>query len=200
MKLNAEISESLINLKQEAKELKRHALACLRQLDTVYTPGAPHRGRNSGNDEAIFHETLMEVVEAEHVSELLFRTISNKDMDVTSSYNNIRQDVYNISARMYRNLWCMSLSPEECCCFSKLCRSLSELIVWEDKPAKNYSRVLSTTFSGVIAFMHCYGVSFIEYNKGVASNKGWTVLQETVEQAVKLSIKNFNKAKTIMSP
>ena len=200
MKLHPKIAELLLNLKQDAKQLKRQALACINNIDTVYT--SPHRtkARDRGIDENIFHESLSEVVEAENICEFLFNTINNKNMDVTKTHVAIKNGIYVISSRMYRNLWYMSLSSKDCYNFRKLLNSLSKISVWEDEPAKSYTYVKNSMFSGVIAFMHCYGVSFIEYNKGVTTNNAWTVLQDTVERAVRISEDSFKTAKSFMMP
>lgn len=200
MKLNEHMASALLSLKNDAAKIKSKIVHCLRDLDVNFSfIGSKYSVTSLCQDSNIFYAALNAVTEIEQASDLLFNVIDKRNIEYTKTYKNIELFVRRSSARMYRNLWYMSLSPSCCLNLINMLGRIATLTVWEDYPSNDYSKIKSDDFSGVIAFMHCYGISFVEYDMGVATYNARTLLLSSLEEAVSISDKNFDNALKIIS-
>lgn len=194
------MASALLSLKNDAAKIKSRIVHCLRDLDVNFSfTGSKYSVTSLCQDSNIFYAALNAVTEVEQASDLLFSVVDKRNIEYTKTYKNIELFVRRSSARMYRNLWYMSLSPSCCLNLIKMIGRVANLTVWEDYPSNDYSKVKSDDFSGVIAFMHCYGISFVEYERGIATYNARTLLLSSLEEAVGLSEKNFDNALKIIS-
>lgn len=117
----------------------------------------------------------------------------------------IAKRVTLLAQRLYRNMHDAVLTPED----KRVMAGLFELLgvprerrFWQDVPMRNWTadnlwggyKELHAPITGLVVFLHCYGYTFIDYKKGQAQPRGWTVTLDGMQDAVATAKKKNIKA------
>lgn len=109
-----------------------------------------------------------------------------RNMDNTEEHLALAKKAQQLGTRLYRNLWELSLSDSDRKNLRLLMQRTATLHVWEDIPSpllnRSYERV-TNGMDGVIAFDHCYGLTYMQYKQGQGVF-GWSILREHLEESV----------------
>lgn len=114
----------------------------------------------------------------------LFKDTFDKAHKPYAHMKNIFARSHQCSARIYRLLWEQSMSEADVemlnTCFNDLNVSLN---MWLDTPSDTNVLAQETHgFDGRVLFTHCYGYTFIDYERSSAV-RGWSVLIEPAVEA-----------------
>lgn len=183
MNISANNAESLIEIRNECEQLKAKirdhliridAPAALLSLDA--RPSLPLSLERSPDQEML--AAALHALASIEDSELVLKDIYARRRMSARELDPICKQIHLLSQRMERNIWEVRLTREQKSILNALLHSSASLCVWEDIPAlligKTYDS-LRNNMSGVVAFMHCYGVSFINYREGTACQEGWSL-------------------------
>jgi hypothetical protein len=208
MKLQHHHAASLLSLTYEGQETANRICQILTDMDALKSvqrikPSddwvTDHR---YNNEQLLVKQAMSSVDYAEDAALELTEVTARRKMAVTDEYRKLVINAQRLGIRLYRNLWELSLSDDDKKIMRHLIKKIAAFSVWEDLPAtmsgRSYERV-TNNMTGIIAYQHAYGVSFIEYKKGKAS-KGWTLLRDALEESVLLARSHFDLATAHMSP
>ena len=211
MKLNQHQHESFLNLTVEGEEVGNRVCQILADMDAVksvqkmkatdysYAWTSEHR---MNSDMSIVRQAMSSVEFAEDAIIELTEVTSRRKMVNTSEHLELALAAQQLGTRLYRNMWELALSDSDRKVMHQLLRRIASLTVWEDIPAplsgRSYERV-TNAMTGVVAYSHAYGVTFMHYKHGMSSS-GWSVLRNTLEEAVAMARSGLSAAVEMLSP
>ena len=189
-KIHQHQHESLLSLAAEGEEVGNRVCQILADMDahkSVQRLVVPRSEQSdSSNEQAIVRQAMSFVEYAEDAVLELTEVTSRRKMANTPEHLTLALKAQQLGLRLYRNLWELALSEGDRAILRRLMQHTSTLQVWEDLPAtchgRSYERV-TNGMNGVIAYSHAYGVTYMQYKRGV-SIFGWSVLRDTLEEAV----------------
>lgn len=205
-KLVAEQAECLLCLGQESdtiystvssmlSNVEAHsALAAIRKSDlydinlSTLTP-----------EEKMLKDTLNKVSVAEKAMQELKDVFERRKMPKSKTFLDLFYNMQRVADRLYRVIWEIGLNQTDSKNMHNLVHNIADISVWEDEPCGKYERV-TNEMNGVIAYKHCFGITFVEYKTGKATTKAWSVLRTTFEEAVLTARKDFREALQMCSP
>jgi hypothetical protein len=207
MKLKSRQAECLLSLTTECADVRQQIVTA---LDAVEARSAvkkieEHVARylvseeQHSMDECILRNAINAVDSVEDALMLYEETFARRKMEIGKSQRGLMNTVSCLSMRLYRTLWDLTLTSQDVENKNRLLGVIAALIVLEDAPCGKYEKV-ANGMSGVLAFEHCYGVTFIEYHKGDATNRAWSVLRTTLEEAVAMARTDFPAAVKTLQP
>lgn len=204
MKLNQYQHESFLSLAHEGQEVGNRICQILAEMDAVKSVqkiAAPLSCDNN-DDTAVIRNAIAFVDYAEDAVIRLTEVTTSRKMVNTSEHLELALATQQLGTRLYRNLWEVSLSDADRKILRQLIRGIACLTVWEDIPAplsgRSYERV-TNAMTGVVAYNHAYGVTFMQYKYG-RSASGWSVLRNTLEEAVAMARSGLSAAVEMLSP
>lgn len=207
MKLQHHHAASLLSLTQEGQETANRICQILTDMDALKSvqrikPSDDWVTDHSYNNEQLLVKQAMASVDyAEDAAMELTEVTVRRKMLVTAEHLQLVIDAQRLGARLYRNLWELSLSDDDKKIMRNLIKRIASFSVWEDLPStmvgRSYERVFNE-MDGIIAFQHAYGVTFMQYKEGKASS-GWTLLRDALEENVVLARSRFDLAVNYMS-
>lgn len=211
MKLNQHQHESFLHLTVEGDQIGNRVCQILADMDAVksvqkikatdysYAWTSEHR---MSIDMSIVRQAMSSVEFAEDAIMELTQVTRRRKMVNTSEHLELALTAQQLGTRLYRNMWEMSLSDSDRKVMHQLIRRIASLTVWEDIPAplsgRSYERV-TNAMTGVVAYNHAYGVTFMQYKHGMSSS-GWSVLRNTLEEAVTMARSGLSAAVEMLSP
>lgn len=204
MKINQYQHESFLSLAHEGQEVGNRICQILADMDAVKSVQkiAVPLSCNSDKDTGIIRDAIAFVDYAEDAVLELTEVTSRRKMSNTLEHLELALKAQQLGTRLYRNLWEVSLSDGDRKVLRQLIRRVASLTVWEDIPSslqgRSYERV-TNGMSGTIAYDHAYGVTFMKYKAG-QSDFGWSVLRNTLEEAVVVARSSFDLAAGFLAP
>jgi hypothetical protein len=204
MKLHALQLNSFLALTSEGQEagnrisqilLDIDANRSVKQLDLTTT--------STLNPEArIVRSAIAAVDYAEQSALELVDVTTRRKMHSPSEYLVLVTKSQELGLRLYRNLWELTLSDDDQKTMRGLIKKIAQISVWEDLPAPaiglSYEKVINA-MTGVVAYNHAYGLSFVAYENGEAT-MGWTVLRNSLENTVILARSEPELAARLLAP
>jgi hypothetical protein len=191
-KIHQHQHESLLSLAAEGEEVGNRVCQILADMDAhksvqrIKVADYSYASENTNIDQVIVRKAMSFVEYAEDAVIELTEVTSRRKMANTPEHLILALRAQQLGLRLYRNLWELALSEGDRAILRRLMQRTSTLQVWEDLPAtchgRSYERV-TNGMNGVIAYSHAYGVTYMQYKRGV-SIFGWSVLRDTLEEAV----------------
>jgi hypothetical protein len=207
MKLQHHHAESFISLTSEGRETGNRICQILTDMDALKSvqrikPEGWVTDLQENNEQLLVKQAMSSVDYAEEAALELTEVVTRRKMSPTEEYLQLVIKAQRLGARLYRNLWELSLSDNDKKIMRNLIKRIASFSVWEDLPStmagRSYERVLNE-MDGTIAFQHVYGVTFMQYKEGKASS-GWTLLRDALEENVVLARSRFDLAADYMLP
>lgn len=194
-KLTFQHAKSFLLLTCEGKETGNRICQILADVDadrTVsrinapYTPAAAHL---IDPDQIIIKHAMACVDYAEEAALSLVELSARRKMIATEEHLQLVSKAQQLGIRLCRNLWELTLDNSDRKIIRGVISKIAAVSVWEDVPAmlegRSYERV-ANAMDGTVAYDHAYGITFMDYEKGQATN-GWSVLrtawEDLIEQA-----------------
>lgn len=191
-KIHQHQHESFLTLAHEGQEVGNRICQILADMDAhksvqrIKVADYAYASENTNIDQVIVRQAMSFVEYAEDAAIELTEVSRRRKMVNTPEHLTLALKAQELGVRLYRNLWELSLSEGDRAILRRLMQRTSTLQVWEDLPAtchgRSYER-LTNGMNGVIAYSHAYGVTYMQYKRGV-SIFGWSVLRDTLEEAV----------------
>lgn len=196
---------SLLSLARESDNARNKLCEFLARIDankTMRQHSYVPEFANFGADETLLREAIYHVTAAEDAAEAFLDVAARRKMSLTQEHHKLLKKIDLMGHRLYRNMWEISLDRRDTNLKNKLLKSLSVLVIWEDSPCTldrlSYEK-LAAPLDGVVAYEHCFGVTFMRYDKGKAKGNCWTVLRHTLENSVAIAKENFSDAVNMLS-
>jgi hypothetical protein len=203
-KINQHQHESFLSLAHEGQEVGNRVCQILADMDAVTsiqrvtTPFS----LEDNSDTHVIRNAVAFVDYAENSIIELTEVTRRRKMSNTPEHLELALRAQQLGLRLYRNLWEIALSDADRKVFRQLIRRMASLTVWEDIPSslqgRSYERI-TNGMSGTIAYDHAYGVTFMKYKAG-QSDFGWSVLRNTLEEAVVVARSSFDLAAGLLAP
>lgn len=184
--------ESFLLLAHEGLEVGNRVCQILADIDaqksvqrlSEHLKGIAHG--DTDNEVTALRKAVFFVDYAEDAVIELTAVTQRRNIDNTEEHLALAKKAQQLGARLYRNLWELSLSDSDRKNLRLLMQRTATLHVWEDIPSpllnRSYERV-TNKMDGVIAFDHCYGLTYMQYNQGQGVF-GWSVLRDYLEESV----------------
>lgn len=185
-------AKSFLNLTCEGKETGNRICQILTDVDagrTVSRISAPYSPAASyliDPDQIVVKHAMSCVDYAEEAALSLVELSARRKMIATEEHLRLVSKAHQLSIRLYRNLWELTLDNSDRKIMRGLIKKIAAVSVWEDIPATLEGRSLervSNAMDGIIAYDHAFGITFIDYKNGQAT-KGWSVLRDAWEDIV----------------
>lgn len=205
--LKQQHAESFLTLSHEGREIGNRVCQILTDLDAVKSVkrvrvteeiAPPH----TPIDQIMVKSAIYAVQFAESATTELIEVVAKRKMQITQEYKLLAFTAQELGTRLYRNLWEITLSPGDNKLLRALIKRIAAISVWEDLPATlaglSYTHV-KNDMSGIIAFEHVYGVTFMEYKNGLAKT-GWTVMRDTLEKSLMIARAEMDHAVSLLNP
>lgn len=159
-------------------------MAKLKEIDKVFV------SYERTEDRDILRHASEAMNASEESLQLVAYIFNNRNMEASDAVRTLNKKAKITAARFDKTLWDLAISEEDKKIMRSLFNKLGVLIrINEDVPAplvgRDYNSI-KTDVSGLITFSHCFGYTFIEYKCGKAIT-GWSVAQESMEQAIRQS-------------
>jgi hypothetical protein len=200
-------AESFLTLAQKGQEIGNRVCHILTDIDAVRSVNnikveEDKNHLSSSIDQRMVKSAIYSVQFAEAAVFELMEVVAKRKMQMTQEYRHLESQTKQVGSRLYRNLWELTLTDGDKKLLNKLIKRIAIVSVWEDLPATlnglSYDRV-KNDMSGTIAYQHAYGVTFVAYEVGKASN-GWTVLRDTLEDTLTLARTELDYAVSLLTP
>lgn len=202
MKMKAPQAESVLCIAKEASEVNkkcREILETIEAKSAVSKISSRERYALSGTqEEKLLRSAINEVDTAEESVLALQEVFSRRKMKKDTEHAQLFSAVELLCLRLYRVMWELSLDDGDKRNMREVIKKIANLSVWEDKPCGRYEKV-ANEMTGTIAFAHCHGVTFVTYKLGKATSRAWSVLRNTLEEAVVLARTDIAAAVKLMS-
>jgi hypothetical protein len=202
MKLKLHHAQSLLLSTRDAKETIKRVESTLKLLDSEMPMRSTFSVRDKSPDSKILYEALNASELLDHATDKMNSTLCSRGVNISDEHRAIQAKQSEIFARIFRILWELTLSEKDDSNFKSLVKSFATLTVWEDAPCilqgLSYAEVVNE-HTGVIAFIHCYGVTFVNYEQGKFKDRAWTVLHNTLQSAVIKARKDVKAAKKMLA-
>jgi hypothetical protein len=198
--------EALIELVQECQAINNGATEIadsvdapstskkLRELNKVFVT----YNRTSSNDREVVRHASEALQVGEESVDLVAMIFVQRNMSFSEAFNTLKNRIKVASARFDKTLWDVAISKEDKQILRGIMNRIGVLMsINEAIPApiagRSYDQI-NTDNNGIIAFSHCFGYTFVSYNRGKAE-AGWSVMQRSMEEAIRCAKSvGFNEA------
>jgi hypothetical protein len=208
MKLQHYHAKSLLSLTHEGQATGNRICQILTDVDAfksvknINLANPAGIGYRANHESLLLHSAIAAVDYAEESATELIQVTSRRKIPVTDEYINLALKAQELGSRLYRNMWEIALSDRDRKAMRQMVSRIAQISVWEDLPAPlcglSYDEVVNA-MTGVIAYNHAFGISFVEYKNGLAAT-GWTVLRPTLEETVTLARSEMELASALLMP
>lgn len=203
MKLQYAHAKSFLSLTHEGQETGNRICQVLTEVDAPksvqkikLSDDAWVTAHRESEDSAIVRRATSAVAYAEDAAMELTEVTYRRKMSSTVEHLQLILHARQLGARLYRNLWEVAMDAEDKKRMRNLIQKIALFSVWEDLPStllgRSYERV-NNGMTGIVAFEHVYGVTFMEYKAGQAVS-GWTLLRSSLEESIALARANAELA------
>lgn len=202
MKLKMHHAESLLSCTRDANETNKRVESALHLLDTDMPTRSVFCTKDKSPDAKILYDALNASDLLDTATDRMSNTLKRRGLSVSEEHREVQRSQSSIFNRIFRILWEVTLNESDSINFKKLIKSFASLMVWEDEPCTVrglYYEQVTNEHTGTIAFLHCHGVTFVNYEHGMFKERAWTVLHNTVQSAVIKARKDFNLGKKMFS-
>lgn len=210
MKLSAKQAESLVSLFHEGCELGKKVCDILLEIEATkawkylkdrFPVRATEDDESKSLDRKILNDAVAAVEYAEDAALLFSEVADKRKMRIAGENQRLLNNIHTLSLRLYRNMWELSLEKKDRDNVRNLILQVATVSVWEDQPSEKftYEQVASAVFNGVVAFNHCFGITFISYKAGKVNGTSWSVPFNILEEAVLVARKDFTVAVSLLT-